>query len=95
MVKAKTYFVINLENFELMKNHPYTLNFEATCPTFCSEIFELVYTGVELSCPAVALPANYLKKICVELQKHFGYGPFDEEKVAQALQEHAQFRVLM
>lgn len=87
-----TYFVINLESFKLKKQHPYTIYFKATCPVFLHGEIELEYTGPDLKCNA-SLPADYMDKVCDEMQDVFGYGPFDKEKVKLAMEKKRKFRI--
>lgn len=87
-----TYFVINIEEFKLKKNHPNTIFFKATCPVFAKGVFDLEYTGPDLYYK-VSLPSDYMDKVCKEMQEVFGYGPFDRSKVKQAMKEHNQFQI--
>ena len=87
-----TYFVINLEEFKLKKQHPCTIYFKATCPVFSHGIIDLEYTGPDLKYNA-SLPADYMDKVCEEMQDVFGYGPFDKDKVKLAMKEQRQFRI--
>ena len=87
-----TYFVINLEDFKLKKDHPFTIFFKATCPVFNHGVIDLEYTGPDLKYKA-SLPSDYMDKVCEEMQDVFGYGPFDKNKVKQAMQKHRQFRI--
>ena len=87
-----TYFVINLENCKIKKQHPCTIFFKATCPVFSRGIIDLEYTGPDLKYNA-SLPAVYMEKVCKEMQDVFGYGPFNKDKVKQAMKEQRQFRI--
>lgn len=87
-----TYFVINLQEFELKKDHPYTIFFKATCTFICQGIIELEYTGPELKCKA-SLPSDYMDKVCKEMQSVFGYGPFNKSEVKKAMNKQSQFRI--
>ena len=88
----KTYFVVNIEDFELKAEHPYTIYFTATCPTFHHEVFNMEYTGPDLNY-TVSLPSDYMEKICKEMQGVFGYGPFERDKVEVAMNQKRQFRI--
>ena len=75
-----TYFVINLAQFTIKKNHPNTIFFKATCPVFSHIEFELEYTGPDLNY-TMSLPSEYMDKVCKEMQVVFGYEPFEKSKV--------------
>ena len=86
-------FVINLEkNFKIEKNHPYTICFKATCPTYHHGIFNLKYTGTELLYD-VTLPKDYMDEVLLKMQEYFKYGPFDKNVVKEVLNEQMQFCV--
>ena len=92
---AYTNMVINLDprKFVIRKTHPYTIEFKATCPTYCMNEFSLKYTGTELT-TNVPLP-DYMDRFKIQFQNWFSYGPFEKEDIRNKLNGKAQFSVPM
>ena len=88
----ETNFVVNIEDFIIKDNQPYTIFFKATCPVFHDNVFELEYTGSELSYNP-PLPEQYMDSVKEKLQEVFGYGPFDKRSVKASLDKCRQIRV--
>jgi len=91
------YFVVNLENVNIEKNHPYTLVFKGYIPTFGSNnrLYTFKYDG-EIAFTDSMMPEDIKRDFTKQLSEDYGSGiMFDLKEVRKQLKQKFQYRMKM
>lgn len=89
------YFVVNLENVKIEKEHPYTLVFKGYIPTFGSnnKLYTFKYDGDIVDTDSM-MPEDIKRDFAEQLSRDYGYGiMFDLEEVKAKLKQKSQYRM--
>ncbi len=91
------FYVINLEDVIIEKNHPYTLVFKGCIPTYGNnnKIYTFKYDG-EITYTDAIMPEKVSRDFCEQLMEDYGCGIiFDVNKVKAKLKTKKQYRMKM
>lgn len=82
MPREATYFVINMEEVNIEKEHPYTLVFKGYVPTFGGNtLHTFTYNGdISSTC---SMPENVMEEFKQQLREEYGFGIIFNKKVVR------------
>lgn len=75
--------------FEFRKNHPNTIVFVGSCTHMWNEV-RIEYTGADVKTSS-PIPKSWLDDLKKNLNKDYGYGPFDKCKLKQIFKNHNSY----
>lgn len=96
-MRETNYYVVNLEDVIIEENHPYTLIFKGSIPTFGSsnKLYTFKYDG-SITYTDASMPEQVKRDFEKQLWNDFKYGyKFDINKVKAQLERESQYRMEM